>query len=312
MFGKRHSFFGTIGLAGCVVLGCWLIAQGVGGGASAKPSPARATEAALHTRSIQDIQAGQKVWAFDPASNQWSARQVLRPLVREYEGELIAIRVGGRMIEATPNHPFWVVGGAGVWDRPVAEHVLALEQAQVDALRKGRWVDAGHLQPGDLLMVRSGQVTSVEEVASRRVKQKVYNLEVEGLHTYAVGLNGVVVHNDCAKPLPPGRTPGPTIDPVTGQPVGRFIADAKGNVMIEPQGGRTVPGGLGGRDTYTTYPNGSNYQRLNAQGHGGNPTPHGHGHGMGTGPGMAGQGPSLDVYGNVVLWNSAAAHWPAY
>jgi hypothetical protein len=35
-----------------------------------------------------------------------------------------------------------------------------------------------------------------------------------------------------------------------------------------------------------------------------------HGHLPGTGPGMRGQGPSLDPQGNVVPWNSGAAHWP--
>jgi hypothetical protein len=94
-------------------------------------------------------------------------------------------------------------------------------------------------------------------------------------------------------------------------PVGRFIVDPKGNVMIEPVGGRTVPAGRGGIDTHTTYPNGSNYQRLNPFGHPpNNPTPHGHGHLPGTGPGMRGQGPSIDIFGNTVPWSSGAAHWP--
>ncbi|MFL9984062.1 RHS repeat-associated core domain-containing protein [Paraburkholderia sediminicola] len=97
-----------------------------------------------------------------------------------------------------------------------------------------------------------------------------------------------------------------------GTQVGRIIADSKGNAMIEPVGGSTVAAGKGGVDTHTLYPNGSNYQRLNPQGHANNPTPHGHGHAVGTGPGMKGQGPSLDVNGNVVPWNSPAAHWPIY
>jgi len=102
-----------------------------------------------------------------------------------------------------------------------------------------------------------------------------------------------------------------TTDPRTGKEVGRFIADEKGNVMIEPKGGRTVafpqPDGV---DTHTLYPNGSNYQRLNPQGHPGNPTPHGHGHAEGSGAGRRGQGASLDVDGNEVHPHSAAAHWP--
>ena len=58
--------------------------------------------------------------------------------------------------------------------------------------------------------------------------------------------------------------------------------------------------------------NGSNYMRLNPQGHGPNPTPHGHGHLPGTGTGRGGQGSSTDIFGNVVPANSPDAHWPIY
>ena len=101
---------------------------------------------------------------------------------------------------------------------------------------------------------------------------------------------------------------GPATDKA-GNEIGRFVVDSKGNTMIEPVGGRTVAAGKGGVDTHTLYPNGSNYQRLNPKGHN-DPTPHAHGHEPGTGPGMKGQGRSLDVNGNVVPWNSPAAHWP--
>lgn len=113
-----------------------------------------------------------------------------------------------------------------------------------------------------------------------------------------------------ARAKPSARAPGPTIDPTTGKPVGRFVVDSRGNAMIEPQGGSTVSAGKNGIDTHTLYPNGSNYQRLNPQGHGPAGTPHGHGHAPGTGPGMKGQGPSLGTDGSQVPFNSAAAHWP--
>jgi RHS repeat-associated protein len=109
---------------------------------------------------------------------------------------------------------------------------------------------------------------------------------------------------------PTSRLPGATIDSATGREVGRFVVDPKGNIMIEPVGGSTVPAGKGGIDTHTLYPNGSNYQRLNPNGHTTNPTPHGHGHLQGFGPGMKGQGLSTDIFGNTVPWNSADAHWP--
>ena len=102
-----------------------------------------------------------------------------------------------------------------------------------------------------------------------------------------------------------------TVDPLTGIPVGRFVGDTRGNWMIEPVGGRTIAYGNHG-DVHTLYPNGSNYQRFNPKGHLGNPTPHIHAHLMGTGPGRRGQGPSLDVNGNVVNFWSPAAHWPVH
>ncbi len=113
---------------------------------------------------------------------------------------------------------------------------------------------------------------------------------------------------------PGASNPRPT-DTTTGVTIGRFIVNSNGTTMIEPVGGstvgagRTLPGGVR-QDTHTTYPNGSNYQRLNAQGHRNNPQPHGHGHGLGTGPGIRGQGPSLDINGNIVPNNTSAAHWP--
>ena len=110
---------------------------------------------------------------------------------------------------------------------------------------------------------------------------------------------------------PRGLLPSPpTIDQRTGWPVGRFINDGKGNTMIEPKGGQTIPAGRNGVDTHTTYPNRSNYQRYNPQGHANNPTPHGHGHAEGSGPGRKGQGPPLDIHGNKVPSNSPDAHWP--
>ncbi len=98
-------------------------------------------------------------------------------------------------------------------------------------------------------------------------------------------------------------------DPRTGMSIQRYIGDTRGNIAFEPLGGSTVPG-RNPVDTQTLDPNGSNYHRMNPQGHGARNAPHGHGHAMGTGQNMKGQGPSLDIYGNVVPWESPGAHWP--
>ena len=99
-----------------------------------------------------------------------------------------------------------------------------------------------------------------------------------------------------------------------GVPVGRFISDSRGNTMIEPVGGgtRSQPPNSSHPDTHTMYPNRSTYMRLNPIGHGSNGTPHGHGHLPGTSRTMSGQGAAIDIFGNSVPNNSAAAHWPIY
>jgi hypothetical protein len=62
----------------------------------------------------------------------------------------------------------------------------------------GRWVDSHELRPGDALLLKGttpARVTAVRAVSSTGV---VYNFAVDDLHTYAVGLNQVLVHNMCA------------------------------------------------------------------------------------------------------------------
>lgn len=79
------------------------------------------------------------------------------------------------------------------------------------------------------------------------------------------------------------------VDPRTGFPIQRHIADPRGNIAFEPLGGSTVSG-QNPVDTHTLYPNGSDSHRMNPQRHGSGKPPHGHGHLMGTGPNTKGQG----------------------
>ncbi len=123
----------------------------------------------------------------------------------------------------------------------------------------------------------------------------------------APGLGLPAPTKSASKTLSP-RLPGPTVDPVGGFEVGQFISTPNGLLPV-PKGGSwgVRPNGV---DIHSYYPNGSNAYRINPFGHPNNPTPHMHLHQPGTGPGMQGQGPSLDINGNIVPWNSAGAHWP--
>jgi hypothetical protein len=159
------------------------------------------------TKKIEDVQAGEWVWSCDPRTGKWSRGQVTRPLVHDYAGDLMTVAVGGERIEATGNHPFWVVAGDGLSQRPDPHDVPAAERNALGEAASGRWVEARSLQPGDLLLLRSGATATVEELYSRQVEQKVYNLEVAGLHTYAVGGDGVLVHNKAMQIAPIKRAP---------------------------------------------------------------------------------------------------------
>jgi hypothetical protein len=65
----------------------------------------------------------------------------------------------------------------------------------------GIWVAAGHLTPGQRLLCRDGQWRELQSVVRRSEPQPVFNLEVEGVHTYLVGRSGVVVHNEKEEPV---------------------------------------------------------------------------------------------------------------
>jgi RHS repeat-associated protein len=86
-------------------------------------------------------------------------------------------------VQTTSEHPFYVSG-------------------------KG-WVQAGKLQRGDRLQSQSGRQALVERVEAERTRQMVYNLEVEGTHTFFIGKDRLLVHNggDCVPELE-GSEPG--------------------------------------------------------------------------------------------------------
>jgi YD repeat-containing protein len=70
-------------------------------------------------------------------------------------------RIQTETVEATPQHPIWVVG-------------------------KG-WTDASELQTGDRLLAKDGDQLSVTRLHLVSRTAQVYNFEVAGLHTYFVG-----------------------------------------------------------------------------------------------------------------------------
>ncbi|AYG85231.1 hypothetical protein DWB77_07448 [Streptomyces hundungensis] len=133
------------------------------------------------SKSIANIRVGQQVIASQPETGETGPREVTPVIEGEGRKNLVKITVdtGGAssnavgMLTATDGHPFWVEN-------------------------QRRWVDAKDLKTGDRLRTPSGELRSVVNTRAWTESHKVYNLTVDGVHTYYVlaGAAAVLVHND--------------------------------------------------------------------------------------------------------------------
>jgi hypothetical protein len=145
-------------------------------------------------KPVETISRNDRVWSFDLRSGQWKLRFVVEVYQNDYVGDLVELTVAGERIQSTYHHPFWVIDGRDLDVRPRPDHLqLAWEP---NAKVPGRWVDAGDLKVGDILLLMHDRRSPVEAVEVRQVSAKVYNLQVADLHNYAVGRGGVLVHNN--------------------------------------------------------------------------------------------------------------------
>jgi hypothetical protein len=118
--------------------------------------------------SIEDLVVGDEVWAYNPDTGEAELRKVTAAHKRDTDS-LVHLRAGGEWITTTPEHPFWVDGEG--------------------------WKVAGDLAVGELLLGLDGTAVQVEAIAAEAGPATVYNLDVEGLHTYFVSDAELLVHN---------------------------------------------------------------------------------------------------------------------
>ena len=119
---------------------------------------------------IDEIEVGDKVWAYDIFTGETELKEVLTVYVHEVD-EILHLYTSCGDIDTTTNHPFYVI------DRG--------------------WVAAGDLVEGDEIYLLDGSTAFVTGAELEKLDEpiKVYNFEVEDFNTYFVGDEAVLVHN---------------------------------------------------------------------------------------------------------------------
>ena len=119
-------------------------------------------------RAIEDLAIGDKVIAFDPRSGKQASQRIVN-ILKNTVPVTLELRIGATTIRCSPEHPFWIP--------------------------EAGWCQAGTLTPGTSLRAKSGVLVTVDTVKREAGSSAVFNIEVEGFHTYFVSDLGILVHN---------------------------------------------------------------------------------------------------------------------
>jgi len=121
---------------------------------------------------IQEIKIGDKVWAYNEVNQSKSLQEVTHLIRGEHYKELIDIElISGEVITTTDNHPFWTIDTQS-------------------------WIEADELINSSILLNINDKNTTIKSLKHYNDKREVYNLTVGNIHTYYIGLDGVLGHND--------------------------------------------------------------------------------------------------------------------
>ena len=96
---------------------------------------------------------------------------------RKSTRNFINLTVEGKLIETTSTHLFM--------------------------LENGNWKSAENLTAGDKIITATGDIKTVDAVEklSYNESRPIYNLNVDDFHTYFVGSDELLVHNDCSEAI---------------------------------------------------------------------------------------------------------------
>ena len=123
-------------------------------------------------KKIDHLRPGDWVISWDEEKGIITEAPVTEWYVRE-TASIINIFIGLEKISCTTDHPFWVEG-------------------------KG-WVLAFQLKRGMILRTHKGESVVIDQISLRHEVTQVYNVEIDGLHTYFVSDFEILSHNMCGK-----------------------------------------------------------------------------------------------------------------
>ncbi len=170
--------------------------------------------------AIETIKAGDFVLSFDENTKVKSYKKVTDRFVRTTEFIYTVSFVNGEKLETTWNHPFWVLKksvvresgqvelGASLVAAITSPNLSDIDSSSISSpLRSGKgtgdyasrldgeWISAKDLKAGDVSLTAGGKRLLIASITPSSKSETVYNFAVADNHTYFVGVDGVLVHN---------------------------------------------------------------------------------------------------------------------
>ena len=120
-------------------------------------------------KDIEKIKENEEVLSVDLSTGQSVWEKVTRVFSHQ-ASKLVRLITGKDTLLSTPDHPYYTEEG---------------------------WKSASAIKPGWRLKLASGLFATALSTATIDTNATVYNFNVERTHTYCIGKEGIIVHNDC-------------------------------------------------------------------------------------------------------------------
>ncbi len=145
-------------------------------------------------RPIGEILTGESVLAYNFKQGEWVERRVETRHENIYEGPVLTLTTESGTIRTMVYHPFWVERGRDLGERSVPRELSPVEDQGFSL--EGRWVNSHELRVGDILIGQDGSRRALLRIEQEfKSAFPVNNLTIDEDHTFAVGPDGVLVHN---------------------------------------------------------------------------------------------------------------------